>query len=64
MLSVLCIPSSCGMFVYRDDTSMDANKQLVGSGDDSIRFMNSVESLCIVLRMVGAKCLRILKSVL
>ena len=61
---MLCIPSSCGMSVYKDDTSMDANRQLVGSGDDSIRFMNSVESFMYALHMVEAKCLRILKSVL
>ena len=32
------------MFVYRDETSMDARRQVVGSLSVSIRFMNSVES--------------------
>ena len=36
---------SCGMFVYRDDTSIEANLQLVGSWVDSIWLINSVVSL-------------------
>ena len=37
-------PSSWGMLVYREDTSMDARRQFVGSLVVSINFMNSVES--------------------
>ena len=38
------MPSSCGMLVYNDDTSMEASKMLVGSGVFSIKFMKSLES--------------------
>ena len=41
---MLSIPSLCGMFVYRDDTSMDARILLAGSGVPSTSLMNSVES--------------------
>ena len=43
--SVLFIPSSCGMFVYSDDTSIEASLHLVGKVVCSMRFMNSVVSL-------------------
>ena len=38
------MPSSCGMLVYNDDTSMEASKMLLGSGVFSIKFMKSLES--------------------
>ena len=38
------MPSSWGMFVYSDDTSIDASLQFVGSFNCSIWFMNSVVS--------------------
>ena len=44
MISVFCTPSLWGMFVYRDDTSMDARKQCVGSFVVSISCTKSVES--------------------
>ena len=44
----LCITASlpfwCGMFVYRDDTSIDASMQVWGSSRVSIWFMKSIES--------------------
>jgi len=39
-----CLPSWCGIFVYRDDTSMDARMHLSGSGLFSISRINSVVS--------------------
>ena len=41
----LWTPSLCGMFVYREDTSIDASLQCVGSFVASIRLMNLVVSL-------------------
>ena len=41
---ILSIPSSWGMFVYSDDTSMDTRMQSVGNLFDSIVLINEVES--------------------
>ena len=41
----LCFPSSCGMLVYNDDTSMDASKHFSGIFVVSISLRKSVESL-------------------
>ena len=40
---ILSMPSLCGMFVYREDTSIDTNRQSVGYGLLSIRLIKSVE---------------------
>ena len=42
---VYSIPSSCGMFVYRQVTSMDASMQSFGRAVVSSRLMKSVVSL-------------------
>jgi len=39
-----CLPSWCGILVYRDDTSVDARMHLSGSGVFSINRINSVVS--------------------
>ena len=39
-----CMPSLWGMFVYSDDTSIDAMMQLVGTSVVSISRMNSLVS--------------------
>ena len=59
--SKFCMPSSWGIFVYRDDRSMDANLQFVGSFNCSIWFMNSeVSHMSVdVEHMVVAICPRI-----
>ena len=41
---MLSIPSVCGMFVYRDDTSIETSMQFVGNLCVSIVLMNAVES--------------------
>ena len=41
----LSMPSLWVMFVYSEDTSIDASRQLSGNVVFSISFMNSVESL-------------------
>ena len=38
------LPSSCGMLVYRDETSIDANIQFSGNLVVSIRLMKALES--------------------
>ena len=38
-------PSMCGIFVYRDETSIDASTHSLASVVASIRFMKSVVSL-------------------
>ena len=41
---MLSIPSVCGMFVYRDDTSIETSMQFVGNLLVSMMLMNAVES--------------------
>ena len=40
-----CLPSSCGILVYNDETSIDARIQSFGKGVLSMRLMKSVVSL-------------------
>ena len=42
---VASLPSEWGMLVYKDDTSIDANRHSSGSRKPSIRFINPVVSL-------------------
>ena len=42
--STLCLPSSCGMLVYNEDTSIDASMHFGGTFVVSISFRNSVVS--------------------
>ena len=50
------MPSSWGIFVYSDDTSMDANLQFVGGLNCSIWFMNSVVSFIYEGKLVTDGC--------
>ena len=50
------MPSSWGIFVYSDDTSMDASLQFVGGLSCSIWFMNSVVSFIYEGKLVTYGC--------
>ena len=41
-----CLPSSCGILVYNDETSIDARIQSFGKGVLSMRLMKSVIRGC------------------
>ena len=49
-------PSSCGMFVYRDDTSIEASLQCVGNWVASIWLMNSIVSFTYEGRFLTYGC--------
>ena len=54
--STLCLPSSCGMLVYNEDTSIDASMHFGGSFVVSISFRNSVISFRYEGRFLTCGC--------
>ena len=54
--STLCLPSSCGMLVYNEDTSVDASMHSGDSFVVSISFRNSVVSFRYEGRFLTSGC--------